>query len=76
VPFTTRCSVAMLLLVVGFFLGQGLSAGSTNEDENEKALTAALVRANDAAVTTGDWGLGSATFEVTRMAATISSCLA
>jgi mannose-6-phosphate isomerase-like protein (cupin superfamily) len=52
----TRCSIAPLLLILGFFLGQGLSAGSTKQDDNEKVLAAALVRANDAAVTTGDWG--------------------
>jgi len=54
--FVTRCAIAPLLLVIGVFLGQGLSADSTKRRESEKELPAALVRANEGAVTTGDWG--------------------
>jgi quercetin dioxygenase-like cupin family protein len=52
----TRCGIAPLLLVIGVFLGQGLSAGWTKRNEDRKELPSALVRANEAAVTTGDWG--------------------
>jgi mannose-6-phosphate isomerase-like protein (cupin superfamily) len=49
-----HCATALVLLITGVFLGQALSAAT--QKTKEKELAAALVRASDAAVTTGDWG--------------------
>jgi mannose-6-phosphate isomerase-like protein (cupin superfamily) len=49
----TRCAAALFLLAAGVLLGQTFS---TAQESKAKELAAALVRANEAAVTRGDWG--------------------
>ena len=51
--FMSRCVTTSVLLVAGVLLGRGFS---TTQEPKGKELSAALVQANDAAVTKGDWG--------------------
>jgi mannose-6-phosphate isomerase-like protein (cupin superfamily) len=51
--FLRQSVAAAVLLVAGALLGQEFS---TTQKRSDKELPAALVRANDAAVTRGDWG--------------------
>ncbi len=54
--FTNHCVTVSVLLATGVFLGQAFSAASAKQEAKEEQLAAALVRAKDAVVTTGDWG--------------------
>lgn len=51
--YVIHCAAASVVLVIGVFLGQ---ASSTTQEAADKTLPAALIRANAAAVTSGDWG--------------------
>jgi mannose-6-phosphate isomerase-like protein (cupin superfamily) len=54
--FVSACVRASILLAIGVFLGNALSAAAKEGQTKDSALESALVRADEAAVTSGDWG--------------------